>query len=126
MANIDLKITNERREDMLVGALEGGSNYWYFIPEEATDIIDRLVPDKTQPLATRMYKALLQGATLPIDDIENGDRLGDINLESIEKGEQLMATNHDLDFMAIINEEDDASTADLWFQYAVMGEIVYG
>ena len=128
MPNINLEITDQRREDMIVGALEGGSNYWYFLSESSMKAIYTSKLNKEEPISIKMWDAILNGATIPVYDIEDidGDKLGEINLKSIKKGEELMAKNHELDFMCIINEEDDASTADLWFQYCVLGEIVYG
>jgi len=128
MATINLTITDQRREDMLVGALEGGSNYWYYISNGAVKAIDEVVkPETPTPLAIKMWAAIKAGKQIPIRDAEDhSEKLGYISLSSIEKGEQIMAEKYPEHFMDIVNENDDASTADVWFQLAVMGELVYG
>lgn len=126
MAIINLGITEQRREDMLVGALEGGSNDWYWLGSDANAIISEY-ETKNTPYATAMWKAIKDGKSIPIRDAEDVDAvLGNISLESIEKGEQLMADNHLAQYMNIVMEEDDATTADIWFQLAVLGEVTYG
>lgn len=120
-------ITDQRREDMLVGALEGGSNYWYYIKEEDTEVINRFRDhDEHEPFSIAMWKAIMAGRVISIYDIESKGFIGAIGKLSIENGEKAMHKYHPLDFMHIITENDDTSTADMWFQYCVMGEIVYG
>lgn len=119
-------ITNERRQDMLIGAIEGGSNYWYYIDEANSEkalsygrIDDAFVE--------AMWKAILAGETIVINDVEDfREKLGEINMESIEKGEKLMAREQPYHYGDIWAESDDAITADVWFQYCVLGELVYG
>lgn len=121
-----IPVTEERRIDMLVGALEGGSNYWYWLGDAATAIFDKY-RKAGDALADTMYAALKAGESIPVEDVENdGEVLGTISMESIEKGERLMYGDMPNDFHDIADENDDASTADIWFQYATLGEVVYG
>lgn len=46
--------------------------------------------------------------------------------ESIEKGLQVMADKYPRHFNDIITENDDAETADVFVQCAVLGEVVFG
>lgn len=118
-------LSDERRLDMLTGAIEGGSNYWYFLPD--VSMCDKYRKSKSEPLVDRMMKAILVHEIIPVHDIENlEDFLGNISLSSIIKGEELMFKNHPKDFADILDENDDAETADIWFQLCVLGEIVYG
>lgn len=139
MATVNLDLTDEIRENLVVSALEGGSNYWYFLTEKATDILKEFIKDpRTDPISITFWQAIQAGKSIPIHELsENkedldgdnspaGELLGHINLESIKKGEQLMADYHITDFMDAYNENDDANTADIWFQLCVLGEIVYG
>lgn len=123
-----ITISNQRREDMIVGALEGGSNYWYFLPDTAVKAIKDATPEmKKEPLSIRMWKAIDKGATIQIFDADNeSEKLGEINLSSVEKGEQIMADQHPYHFANLISENDDATTADVWFQCCVLSEVVYG
>lgn len=130
-----LLIPDDRREDMLVGAIEGGSNYWYWLGDEATALVDKHGNPKKEPFSILMWKAIQAGESIPVhdkeemaddDDTTEENRLGYINLESIKKGERIMLEKYNKHYMDIINEGDDAITADIWFQLAVMGEVTFG
>jgi hypothetical protein len=125
---ITIEINRERRLDMLVGALEGGSNYWCIFGEEASIIIGRVSPSNgVDSFAERLLKTLEAGESVPVHDAEDETvLLGTLSLETIERGEQLMYDNFPNHFADILSENDDAITADIYFQYAVLGEIVYG
>lgn len=120
-------VLDQKREDMLVSALEGGSNYWYWINDESYEIIEAFNRDNDTPFSIAMWLAIKGGKSIKIHDIENKkELLGEINLTSIRKGEELMLREQPKHFADIISESDDATTADVWFQYCVMGKIVYG
>lgn len=120
-------LTSERREDMLVGALEGGSNYWYQINQTSSDIIQSYDYDINNAFATNMIAAVNAGESLAIHDYDNPDELlGMFNLESIRKGESLMKEQEPRHWANILDEKDDAETSDVWFQYCVLGDIVFG
>lgn len=120
-------ITNEMRENLLVTALEGGSNYWYFLKKKGMSYIEKHTPEmENEPLAMRMFKALERNVSIPIHDYETGDLLGEINMHSIEKAEEKLIEINPIEFANILTEDYDANTADIWFQLAVMGEIVFG
>lgn len=126
-------ITDENRFNLLVSALEGGSNHWYYIKDKACDIIDSVAGQSCitnestdRSFAQRMWDAIKAGKQIEVHDIENRELLGSISLESIERGEQTMIEKYDWHFNNILTENDDAETGDVWFQLAVMNEIVYG
>lgn len=131
-------IPADRRLDMLTGALEGGSNYWYFIGEDAYEEIEKHLPGfslrhdvKSKfydiPFVDLMWRAVSLGASIPIRDAEDHDSiLGYFSLENIEAREPLLYVHHTNFYLDIINEDDDAETADIWFQYCVLGEVIYG
>lgn len=124
---INQLITDERRLDMLIGAIEGGSNYWYNFQKQACTAVDRAQPsDGALSFVERLFIAIKSGRSIAVHDIENGDSLGEISLQSIEKGEATMLQNQPEHFADILSESDDAITADVWFQYCVMNEIIYG
>lgn len=116
-----MKFNNETRKNLLIGALEGGSNYWYWIPDRAVDVMN-LYKEFDDTFADKMYRALEKGRSLEVEDIESKDLLGSISLESMEKAEELMLERHPHHFADIITETDDSTTADVWFQLCVMGE----
>ena len=116
-------------ENVIVTALEGGSNYWYLLKEDSVSLIKNATPNmEGEPLAIRMAKAVWEiGIAIPVYDIEVDmicvdDKLGEITRESMQKAINAYQENRrhwDMDLI-------DASEADWIFQYAVMGEVVFG
>lgn len=113
--------------NMLVSALEGGSNYWYFIGNKSTDRILNATPEMNgEPTVDRFLMAIQRGTVVNIYDIESDEKLGTLTPESWAKAEKLLIEKHRSHLGDILKENDDATTADVFFQLAVMGEIVYG
>ena len=114
---------NDKIENMLVTAIEGGSNYWYLI-KETYMVID----EAGKSLAERIFKTVLEtGNKIPVYDYESPDDcLGYISFESIVKANELMKKNHPEHFEDMLTENYDAETADVWFQLVVMGEKEWG
>jgi hypothetical protein len=126
---IDIKIKIERDilENIFITALEGGSNYWYYLNKEnymkAKNSCGLGVPSEN--VFSAVYD---KGIDIEIHDAEDEDELlGTISKATLEPRLQKMVDDgfgHAL--MSEINEEGDAETSDMIFQYIVMGEIVYG
>jgi len=126
---VNLKISTEVLEDIFVTALEGGSNYWYFLSEDAVKKIREAVPKSEDPyLSTSILKAILKGVEVPINDAEDEDEvIGEISLKTMLARLQKLADSKNNS--ALINHIDgngDADTADIVLQYLAFGEIVYG
>jgi hypothetical protein len=122
---INQEVTLEHFETIIVGALEGGSNYWY--------CLGKGVPPRDEigtPLSIRVAHKLYNDPTykLEIMDLEDeeGEPLGYITQESMLKAFQFTSENYPEHYNNLINEMDDAETADVFFQIATMGEIVFG
>lgn len=124
-------ITDEQRSNLLCSAIEGGSNYWYLLNEDSCQIINEKGKPQGSteriPLVDKMFKALQAAAEIPVYDIEDAtELLGKISMSSIKRGEEIMVKDYPGHFADIISESDDANTGDVWFQLAVMGQVVYG
>lgn len=128
MISFKQKISRQVIEDVIVTALEGGSNYWYFLRDEAIDIIKKNTPEMNgEPLALRIVEALSKGVVFSVEDIETGDHLGYLSTKLISKHtEKLYADGHGDRLEAHVLEQADATDADIVFQYWVMGELVFG
>lgn len=115
---VTVEITEEQIKDVLVTALEGGSNYWYELDIKAP---------KGTPYEDYITQQVISGESIPVYDIEDEDEdrvpLGFINLENMERGFYLYSKDRDLVYLL---DGGDAEDADMWFQFTVMGEIVYG
>lgn len=127
---IEIEISREVLEDVFITALEGGSNYWYFLPQHSVDAIRRAVPKEEDPsLSTAILKAILDhDVKVPVNDADNEDDLiGIITKDLIQPRLQLLAdSNLKWALEAHINEAGDADTADIVFQYLAMGEAIFG
>lgn len=121
----------ERVINCIVGGLEGGYSDWLhsFTPE------DRDVGKDAAEKGTIWYAresfwnqggwatAIYDLATRPEG---NGAGKMVVNLESLYRGMNLMATKAPKHFADLVNENDDAITHDVFMQMVILGEIVYG
>jgi histidinol phosphatase-like PHP family hydrolase len=123
-------VKREVLEDVFVTAIEGGSNYWYFLSDHAINKIRRAVPKEEDPyLSTAILKAILDhDVKVEINDADNEDEvIGVITRGTMQARLQLLAESElkwALD--AHIKEQGDADSADIVFQYITMGEVIYG
>jgi len=123
-------VKREVLEDVFVTAIEGGSNYWYFLSDHAINKIRRAVPKEEDPyLSTAILKAILDhDVKVEINDADNEEEvIGVITRGTMQARLQLLAESElkwALD--AHIKEQGDADSADIVFQYITMGEVIYG
>lgn len=130
--NIELKrkISRDVLENVFVTAIEGGSSYWYFLSDEAVDIIRSVVPKREDEcLSTAILKAVERGAIIPINDAENEDDvIGE--LDATKFATMLQKLYDDDTYSASLDLEirgdGDAYSSDVVFQYLAMGEVVFG
>jgi hypothetical protein len=126
---INQTISREVLEDIFVTALEGGSNYWYYLPAESIKAIRKAVPKSEDPyLSTAILKAILDhDVKVAINDAENEDEVvGVITRGTMQARLQLLADSQSKWALeSHIKEEGDAGSADVVFQYLTMGEVVY-
>lgn len=128
-------LSYQRISDILVGAFEGGSNYWMgsikaITPIRKADI--RSIGEKLgieDAVATYQVIPFMEGNGVIIhesDPSSDTPKTLILNLESLAKGLDLMAQKHSRHFADIVSENDDATTSDVLVQLAVFGELVYG
>jgi hypothetical protein len=124
------EVKREVLEDIFVTALEGGSNYWYYLHDDAVKAIRKAVPESEDPyLSTAILKAILDhDVKVFINDAENEDDvIGVVTRGTMQSRLQILADSEckwALD--KHIREEGDAYSADIVFQYLAMGEVIYG
>jgi len=121
-------LTEDDVENMVVGAWEGGSNYWAYVGGKMMDkIYDKTGDMNDEPTVNRVLMAVQRGLPVKVRDADNpSEVLGTLTPKSWAKAEKLMVKNHRRHFADIIGENDDATTADVFFQLAVLGDVVYG
>jgi hypothetical protein len=129
--NIKTKIEREVLENIFVGALEGGSNYWYYITDREYNKIRQAVPkSEEEAFSMAMFKAIFdKGVEVFINDAENPEEeLGMLSYPIISQRLNRLASNpHYAKFLtAEIEGNGDADTSDAIFQLLTMNDIVFG
>jgi hypothetical protein len=118
-------------ENIFVTAIEGGSNYWYYLSKSAVKLIREAVPKEQEPyLAVAMLKAVLDhNVIVPINDVEDElEIVGHLSNETMQDRLQKLSKDEGLKWCleAEFNEQGDAETSDVVFQFLALGEYVYG
>jgi hypothetical protein len=122
------KITNQDIVDQLITAFEGGSSYWAV----EADHIPKDIEFKEKPWYADPTFWDRPDARIVITDGEDIDedekpKTHNIGLKDIKQGLELMSKNYfDTHWTAIVTENGDAITADVFLQLAVFGEVRYG
>lgn len=123
------KIHLDKFDDVIITALEGGSNYWYQLFTD--DYRDQLVPktEKRPAFSERIAESLYSKPDfkLPVYDVENPEELlGIVTQASMFRAFEIAEKDHTTAYEHIMEEEYDASDADILFQLATMGKVVFG
>jgi hypothetical protein len=124
---LELELTYETFENIIVTALEGGSNYWYMLGD--TKGIPKRDDMPNEAPSQRIAYGLWHNkdSELPIWDLEEEDELlGTLTYDSVREGMQIACDNYLEEINMMIGEDYDAWTADTLFQVLVMGEVTFG
>lgn len=129
MTTIQIKreVPEQVLRDIFTTALEGGSNYWYWLP----DNVDKLIaPAKEEgkffvdTLFDAVYK---HGVIIPINDVEEPtEQIGTLDRSMFDDRLQACIDNDSWALEAELNEEGDAVSSDIVFQYLALGQVIYG
>lgn len=121
----DFEFTEIMIDELFITALEGGSNYWYMLHNDETPL--ELNKDNT----VNWFKSL-QNNGVSISDLTVSRKSGTkpykkiLKIPQIQTGLTRMAHDDRREFDNILKSEYDACDADVFLQYCVFGEIVYG
>lgn len=128
-----ISIDSNRIADLIITALEGGSNYWYSIDKKKSKAPS---PDKLwqfpegdslrDTLYFHVQWPLSEGGSVHIYDNETGDYRGDLNLESLQKGLDVMQDKYPKHMADFLSEHEDGDTADVFLQCCLFGEVIFG
>ncbi|RJQ25042.1 hypothetical protein C4577_06565 [Candidatus Parcubacteria bacterium] len=126
----EVEIPLPKMRDLLVSALEGGSNYW--VDQLKFDFGDKKKEEcvmldeySEEPLPLKYVLPFFPGTSLLIKPVEER-KYYELNLTVICHGLQEMANVFPVHFKNILEDNDDAETADVFLQVALFGELVYG
>lgn len=141
MFHVKKEISENRIHDLLTCAIEGGTGYWCQIQNGDGDIkypeglswddfkIGGSLNSSDNCVSPYGLIAMTEGMELPLADAEypdDPDEQWTLNREKIQRGLDLMAEKYPKHFADFMSENEDDITADVFFQLAVLGEIVYG
>lgn len=124
---ITQKVCFPEIDNLLVSALEGGSNYWY-------KIVSKHAPKKWEFWGTynetkikflQLYP--LNGGSLVIQDME-ADEVKEYVLDrmALEKGLQVMAEKYVHHYCDMLSDNADAETGDVYLQCCLFNDVIYG
>jgi len=125
---VPINVDFERVYCLLTTAFEGGSNYWYKVVKYVAPNDKDLYwddEDKSE-LYRRMQYPLSKGGAVILTTSQGDKKHYQLDLETLERGLLVMATNYRRHFDDMINEQDDADTGDVFLQCCLFGELVYG
>lgn len=123
---VEIEITNEQIAGLLITAFEGGSNYWCKIDYEKSVKPEVLWKFGYEEVYPRIQWPLSEGGRIFVTNIHGDSERGYLDLSSIKRGLNLMAQDHPRHFSDILKNNEDATTADVFLQCCVFGEVVYG
>jgi hypothetical protein len=120
------KIDKKDIIDLFVTALEGGSNYWYYLPR-IPDGVREIMAELDMELTEAIGEYVLRGGSIDINDAEDEEtKLGTVDMTSLLEAIDILKNYYTRAYENIIDEEYDADDADIFFQLAVMGEVTFG
>ena len=124
-------MNREMLEDIFVTALEGGSNYWYLITSETSKKIRSVVPKSVDPyFSTAILTAILEhDIEVEVHDAENPDEvLGILSTARMEERLRELNVNESYRWALELHEkeEGDGDSADVVFQFLVLGDVWFG
>jgi len=132
------QLTSEQIINVFVDAIEGGSNHWYYILDVPKEI--KNMTKNGMYFSEACGKHVLNGGELAIYDVEevgnmkNVDEfskdkpepLGYINMNSLLDAINIMKKDYPEHYSNIVMDEYDSEDADVFFQIATMGDVVFG
>jgi hypothetical protein len=122
---IPTELTYEDFENLIVGAIEGGSNYWALIRTSELPMEIRNTY-KGEPASVKISKAIWEGHTVKVYDAEDEDESWEINREKVATGLVKMATDYPNHYNNFRSDNGDAETSDVFFQLISIGDLTFG
>lgn len=119
-----INIPEKRVQDLLCNALEGGSNYWYFI--ESFNYPTGQTKESLKLEFPHLELPFVDDGSLTIKDIEGDMPDKILDRKALQKGLRVMASKFPRHFGDFISENDDATTGDVFLQCALYGDVIYG
>lgn len=124
-----IEISDDRLSDLLCNAFEGGVGYWLQIQGYKMPKTKPVLKDPYWE-ARHIWVPLSEGGAMLCGEDSEGDGTfstkHELNKDKLFYGLGIMAAKYPKHYANIISENDDATTADVLIQCALLGEIIYG
>jgi hypothetical protein len=128
--SVTVDVSREVLESIFITAIEGGSNYWYYLGKTSIEAIKNVCPKASEmALSERLFSAVYDyDAKIPIFDIEDteGEPIGILDKEHFKERLELCAREALWALQEEIDERGDAASSDVVFQYLVLNDFIYG
>ena len=115
--SLDVDLSQQDIDDIMVAALEGGINYWC----REAEVVGEMLGDYA-------HEQISRGGSLILHDAESSDKW-ELTLEKFLRGVELyfaQALSAELDGEDIDPTDFDADAVDCIVQYALFGKLVFG
>lgn len=120
-AIVEMEVTENVIESIMVGGLEGGIGYWACLDNTGEEWDAK---PKDEPTSLWATKLLLEGKEIRFTDAEEEDEdVWILTLDKLLKGYALNRKHRPRDSSI---ENGDATTCDCIIQYALFDKVVYG
>jgi len=129
MITIKREMDYDSFENLIVTALEGGSNYWYMIDLDNSTGFIKKYADDSRPKSIRIADALYnneESSVTILDTEDEEETLGVLTRQSVRKTLEDFPKDHQWALDNVLNGDYDANDADVVFQVLVMDDVVYG
>ena len=129
--SVSVNVPTSTVRDLLVGAVEGGCNYWGAFREDpnftksVTEAEQAAYVERVGGKYLARYDIEHPSYCLRVLDYEGGTTYN-VTFESFVNGLSIMANRFPHHFKNVVTENHDAETSDVFVQCAVFGKIVFG
>ena len=124
---VPVRLSGERVRDLIINALEGGSGYWAALSGASGGSYEAAIKSVERTAGHGWW------FDISIDDGTDPDRPGvevrktkRLDPDTAKAGLARMLDRHPRDFADILSGRDDADTADVFLQLALLGEVQFG
>lgn len=118
------ELTDEQVMNLLCAALEGGSNYWISEVHQGEEPAQPLDNDFAWFEWWPVYGGSIKLVELDPDTGERKQHI--LNKDVLREGLAKMAEKSPRHFADVLAGNDDGETGDVFLQYCLLGELIYG
>lgn len=124
----EVNVSYDDVECLLISAFEGGSNYWYKVKRETAPTKHNwyvgVFGDEDHYL--HQYPLSKGGSVIFTTKHKGYEGEYILDLESIERGLNVMAQKYKRHFNDVLQDQADADTGDVFLQCCLFGELIFG